>query len=131
MIYDKATDQIRAGYNHLPCSACCYHRMNDFIVVSFLICLIWTTAHQFLYDIGKIRWHCLAYLRSCILRSCTAAQKNHTVDCHLIPFLDISFSCLDLIQLFSWIINQRCKFSFFFHAKCRSKHVINFPTDRS
>ena len=97
MIDDHTADQVCTCHDHLSCPACRDDRMDDLIVISLLFCLIRSAAHQLLDHIGKIRRHCFSYLGTRVLGCRTPAEQDHTVDGHLIPFLDVLFLGLHLL----------------------------------
>ena len=131
MIYDKLLDELTNCNNKFRSPSDPDDRVHDFIVISLFILHLGLFRDQLLYDICKILWQRLADLGTRILGGNTLCDLHQTIQCDLVPVLQIVLLFHDNIQLFVGIIDQRRQTFFVLIAQSISKFFVNLAADRT
>ncbi len=116
MIDDEPLDEIAQGNDKSGRTADLDNSLNDTVIIRFLILDLLFFCDQFFNDVCKITRQRLPHLRACIF-GCHAFRDLHeAVKRDLIPVLKIVLLLHDDLQLFLWIVDQRCQTLLIPHA---------------
>ncbi len=116
MIHNHPLDQIAKRNDKILRTPDPDDRMDDLIIIAFLILHFRLLCDQFFNDISKILWQRFSYFGSRIFGSGTLCDLYQTVQRDLIPIIDIFFFLRNQRQLLLRIIDQ-----------CRQRFLITLP----
>ena len=85
------------------------NRLDDGIVVGFLVLQITALSQKFFQHIGKFLRKRLADLRTRVLARCPAADRNQTIECDLIPVIRVLLRLQNPAHFLRRIVNKGCQ----------------------
>ena len=106
MIHDHSLDQFAQFDDKLRRASDIDDRMDDLVVVTFLIFQLLFFGDQLLDDIGKILRQCSSHLGSGVLGGHSGQHPYETVQCDLVPVFQKLLFLFHDRQLFLRIIDQ-------------------------
>ena len=109
MVYHKPLYEITQGNNEFRRPADADNRMDDFVIIRFLILHLFLFRNQFLNNIGKILGKGLPHLGTGIFGGYALGHLHQPVKGDFKPVLQVFLAVLllhDQLQLLLWIINQ-------------------------
>ena len=131
MIHHHTLDQFAQLNDKLRRAADVDDRMDDLVVVCFLVFQFLLLGDQFFNDIGKIFGKRTAHLGSRILGRHMGHHPYQPVQCNFIPVLQKLLFLFHDCQTFLRIINERCQRSFVPLTQRISKLFIDLSAHRS
>ena len=105
------------------------NRLDDRIVVGFLVLQIAALRQKFFQYIGKFLRKCLADLRTRVLARCPAADCDQTVQGDLVPVIRILLRLQNPAHLLRRIVNKGRQRLLVLTAQGISKYIVNLSLD--
>ena len=131
MINHQPLNQFAQCDNKSRRTANADNRMDNFIIVGFLVLDFRLFCDQLLDNIRKIFWQCFSDLGAGIFGRNPFSNLNQPVQCDFIPVFDIIFLLHHQFQFFLWIIDQCGKAFFVSAAQSIAKFLINLILHRA
>ena len=126
MINDKPSHQPRKSFYEIVGIADADDRVDDLLIVGFLVRYICLFGDELLDHIAEIFRHSLPYFRPCVLAGSVLAHFNEPIEHDFVPVIKlllISNLFLYKFDLFPRIVDQRCQF---FDILFRQSMPVNF-----
>ena len=94
MVDNKSSDQVANCHNEFRSPVDFDYRVNNFVIICFLILDFFLFGNKFFNNIGKVFRECLSDFRPCVLGSYSLSNLDESVKSDFVPVVNVisSFS---------------------------------------